>query len=155
MLAVFSPSFPPLLSFFLSVLAPKQLCGLMELCEVPADTPYNGLLELCKAGELASEKHMAFLGLGRHRLQVFHWSPSYAHWKHSDSCEETISIWSRFHHNCLLCKCTIDILCIRDKVLFRALKCSDPGTPTYTLTTSGTITTKVGFNFVVNTELQL
>ncbi len=144
MLAFFSPSFPPLLS----VLALKQLCCLTELCKVPADAPYNGLLELCKAGELASEKHMAFLGLGRHRLQIFHRSPSYAHCKHSDSCEETISTWSKFHHSC---KCTIDILCIRDKGLFRALKYSDPGTPTYTLTASGTITINIRLDFVGKT----
>lgn len=81
----------PLLLFLLSI----QLHCLIELCEVPADASYDGLLELRKAGELTSEKHMAFLGLGCHRLQIFHGSPSNTHCKHSDSCEEMRRTWSR------------------------------------------------------------
>lgn len=79
----------PFLHSLLPVLALKQLHCLIELCEVPADASYDGLLELCKASELTSEKHMALLRLGCHRLQIFHWSPSHAHCVHSDPCDKT------------------------------------------------------------------
>lgn len=71
----------------------QQLRALVELCEVPADAPHDGLMKICKAGELAGEEHVAVFGLGRHGPQIFHRSPSHAHRIDGNACE-TRCTWS-------------------------------------------------------------